>query len=125
MPASKYNLKNSYRIEQGASFWWRLLWKEHAVDLTGKDLTTWSARMQIRERVDSTAALVSLTSGIEGGITLTDGTGDSNIEIYMTPDQTELLNVENCVYDLELEDDSGDVFRLLEGSVSVSLNVTR
>jgi len=125
MPATKYDLKDTRRIEQGASYWWDLLWKDDAEDEHGKDLAAWSARMQIREKKDSPTALLSLTSEVDGAITLGDGQGDANISIYLTPELTDQLTVMSAVYDLELVDTNDDVFRLLEGSIAISLNVTR
>lgn len=125
MPATKYDLKNNRRIEQGSSYWWSLMWKDSAEDVNGKNLLQWAARMQIREFKDSPTALVSLTSDPGGGITLGDGAGESNILVYIEPDETDLLTASTAVYDLEMVDPGDDVFRLLEGEVAISLNVTR
>ena len=125
MPAAKYHLKGDRRIEQGASYWWGLLWKETAEDLVGKDLLLWSARMQIKSTVSAVTPLLSLTSEALGGIVLGDGTGTENISIHIPPDDTDTLIITSGVYDLELVDPDDEVYRLLEGNVQISLNVTR
>ena len=116
MPASIYNLN----IEQGATFTRTITWKDStgaAVNLTG-----YTARMQIRERVESTSALVSLTQA--SGITLGGAAG--TVVITITPTQTDALpNIKKGVYDLELVSNGGIVTRLLQGEVVVSPQVTR
>ena len=116
MSASIYHLN----IEQGATFTRTITWK----DSTGApvNLTGYTARMQIRERVESSTALVSLTSS--SGITLGGVAG--TIVITITSTQTDSLpNMKKGVYDLELVSSGGVVTRLLQGEVVVSPQVTR
>jgi hypothetical protein len=116
MSASIYNIN----IEQGATFTRTITWKDSAgaaINLTG-----YTARMQIRERVESSTALVSLTSS--SGITLGGAAG--TVVITITATQTDALpNMKKGVYDLELVSAGGIVTRLLQGEVVVSPQVTR
>jgi len=116
MSASIYNIN----IEQGATFTRTITWKDSAgaaINLTG-----YTARMQIRERVESATALVSLTSS--SGITLGGAAG--TVVITITAALTDALpNMKKGVYDLELVSAGGIVTRLLQGEVVVSPQVTR
>jgi hypothetical protein len=114
MPAGKY----SFVIEAGATF---------NLDFTmysgGSkwDLTGYSARMDIRVDIDSPTALISLdTDG--NGITLGGSTGLVEIEIDATT--TEDFPAGRYVYDFELEDDNGTVWRVIQGCVQVRAEVT-
>lgn len=117
MPAAKKDLY----IEQGATFEFSLVWTDDAD--APKDLTGYQGRMQIREKVDSETALVSLTSSPAAGITIVGAEGRVNIVI--SDDQTMALNIKKGVYDLEVESGTGTVYRLLQGAVTVDPNVTR
>ena len=116
MPAAKHDII----IEQGATFTRTITWKDStgaAVNLTG-----YTARMQIRERVDSATALVSLTQA--SGIAL--GGSDGTITLTITSALTDALpNMKKGVYDLELVSSGGIVTRLIQGEVVVSPQVTR
>jgi hypothetical protein len=85
------------------------------------DLTGHQARMQVRRTVDSTTALVTLTTG-GGGITL--GGEDGTIEITISAANTALLN-SSGVYDLEIVSGTGVVSRILQGEWRLSPEVTR
>ena len=117
MPAAIYDIP---AIEQGADFFLDLTYK----DDTGApvDLTGYSARMQIREEISSPTALVSISSA-SGEITLGGITGTISIHIPATT--TAALSFNTGKYDLELEDSAGVVTRLIQGSVTLSPEVTR
>ena len=83
-----------------------------------------AARLQIRQYVFSSTVLVEiLSTGITPGILINTTTG--TITLKITNAQTGLLDTKAAVYDLELVDQNGNVTRLLEGSVSISPEVTR
>lgn len=89
--------------------------------MTPHSLAGYTARMQIKDRVGGTV-LLSLTSAVDGGITL-DDTGKV-IEITITAEQAEAITWTSGVYDLELVSSGGVVTALLEGAVTVSTEVT-
>jgi hypothetical protein len=113
MPAAPYAIA----IEQGAKY-------RTTLTLTDRDLTGCSARMQVREAFTSPQALLDLSSEPGEGITITPGP-PGVIEIVITSVQTAAMTWRSGVYDLELTDAGGEVERLLEGSVTVSPEVTR
>lgn len=106
-------------IEQGATFTYNLTWRDGtgAIKALGSG---WTARMQIRETVSSSTTLASLTN--TSGITLAS-TGP-NIVISLSATDTAALSFSNAYYDLELVN-SGTVYRVLEGKVTLSKEVTR
>jgi hypothetical protein len=87
-----------------------------------KNLTNYTARMQIREDIEDASPLISLTS-VAGDIVI--DTANAGITVTIAADDTEDLDFDEAVYDLELEDVNGVVTRLLEGSVFLSDEVTR
>lgn len=86
-----------------------------------KDLTGWSARMDIRENINDTTTVVSLVSPTN----ITISTNDAGIRIIIAASVTEAFDFDMGVYDLELEDPSGFVVRLVEGDVTLKKEVTR
>jgi hypothetical protein len=90
----------------------------------------WKARMQIRETIESTVVVIELTTE-NGGISFVktnDTEGklvSTELKLYIAPAVTEAINVQSGVYDIELVDASGDIGRLLEGSVVFNPEVTR
>lgn len=89
--------------------------------MTPHSLDGYTARMQIKDRVGGTV-LLSLTSAVDGGITL-DDTGKV-IEITITAEQAESITWTSGVYDMELVSAGGVVTALLEGAVAVGTEVT-
>lgn len=86
------------------------------------DLSTWSARMDIRESIDDTVPLFSFTSA-GGSIALG---ADGKVELLLTDTETDALDFSAAVYDLELIDPiTTEVTRLASGKVKLSPQVTR
>lgn len=88
---------------------------------TALSLVGYTSAMQVREAADSTAYLLSLTSG--SGITLGGTAG--TIAIAITAAQSSAVPAGSYAYDLEIINNSGVVTRLLQGGFTVSGNVTR
>ncbi len=126
MAAATYDLF----IEQGATFRFTMHYgrKTGALDVDGNpvvepyDITGCKARMQIRQRRDSQVLIAATTTN--GGILIPTGT-DGKLQITITDEATDSLNVKKALYDLELSYPSGDVVRILQGKVTISPNITR
>ncbi len=114
MPA----VTHDFEIEQGIDYDKPLVWK----DSTGNpvNLTGYTARMQLRPSVSSETVLLDLTTE-NGGITLGGATGE--ITLHFTESNTSPL-VKGGVFDLEMII-GGKVKRLVQGSITVSREVTR
>lgn len=112
-------------IEKGATFLATFTWSTKDINnvKTPVNLTNYTARSQMRESHDATTAVVSLTTSANGGITLGGALGTINIKIPATT--TAAISIEKGVWDLELEDASGNVTRLLEGRVTFKPEATK
>lgn len=126
MPAASYDLY----IEQGATFRFTAVYgyKDGTVDADGNpnvipyDLSGCRARMQIRQRRGSEVLVAATTSN--GGIEITDAPA-GRMEITITDEATDTLTMRKAAYDLEVGYPSGDVVRVLQGSVKISPNITQ
>jgi hypothetical protein len=126
MIAGIYNIL----IEQGTTFY-RLIdvMEPDVLDPTifePFNLTGYTARMQIRRDIDSETPMLSLTSPtVSGnGITVQDGANNA-LSINITNTVTSSLT-SSGVYDLEIiKTSTGFVSRLLQGTVTLSREVTR
>jgi hypothetical protein len=127
MPAGRYN----FLIEQGATFQLELQYKDsnnNPINLSG-----YSGRLQIRQTVPSTVILLCLSSSLKPdgtGINFSGSNGTTSpssgsIGIYISAISSSLLTFDQAVYDLEIENSSGFVTRLVEGGVQLSKEVTR
>ena len=114
MTPGKYNMI----CPQGATFAKQLT---YTIDDEPVDLTTYTARMQVREKYTSKTFAVNLTTE-NGGITLGDDSG--TIDLYIADEVTSEISPKEYVYDIELVS-SGEVYRLLEGKFIVTPEVTR
>lgn len=86
------------------------------------DLTSWTAKLQIRETFDSTNPLLTLTSPASG---LVINAGAGTITLSITAAQTTALTVERAVWDLLGTDAGGAPRRLLQGVVNIMRRVTQ
>lgn len=88
----------------------------HPYDLNGH-----TARMQVRRTIESSTAMITLTT--ENGCISIDG-DNGKISVVMNDEQTSSLT-SSGVYDLEIIDGSGAVSRVIQGDFVLSLEVTR
>lgn len=126
MRAGTYN----FTCEQGSTFT-RLIELEEpdlVADPTGEtfspiDISGYTARMQIRRTLESSSPMISLTTE-NNRLVINPGDEANQILINLSDDETSTLTT-NGVYDLEIESPGGVVSRILQGTVTVSLEVTR
>lgn len=114
--AGKYNVI----ADQGATFARLITWKDD--ENTPVDLTGYSARMQVREKYTSTVAALSLSTP-SSGISL--GTTNGQITLSVPASTMAALPSGEYVYDLEMVSSTGAVTRLLQGTFTVTPEVTR
>lgn len=86
------------------------------------NLTSYTARMQVREKYISKTSIVDLSTE-NGGIEL--GGDEGTINVYISETVTALIPAKEYVYDLELISPSDFVYRLVEGKFIVTPEVTR
>ena len=118
-------------IEQGATFAMGFTWCRESDPPTVPptagapyDLTDAVVRMQIRKTYKS-PPILDLTTGVgETRLVIDDPSTSGHVSLKLTATDTGLLTAD-AIYDLEIQLPNGDVRRILEGSVTVDLNVTR
>ena len=86
------------------------------------NFTGYTARMQIRRTIDSSAIMIELTTE-NGGIAFTSPSS-GELTVSMTAVQTAALT-SSGVYDLEIINGAGLVSRLIQGNFTLNLEVTR
>lgn len=86
------------------------------------DLTGYTARMQIREKVESAAVLHELSTTL-GNIVL-DNTAKS-ITLVIPASTTATFNFNSAVYSLEMVSSAGQVTQLITGTFTLVKEVTR
>jgi hypothetical protein len=114
MPAGIYN----FTCEQGTTF-------QRDIEVTNfddsvRDLSGFTARMQVRKDMDAAAALIELTTengrmqidGELGTVSLTISAADTAAMTY------------GGIYDLEIVNSVGSVERLIQGNFNLDENVT-
>ncbi len=116
MSAAQYD----FEVEQGTTFSKSVQWKDangNTINLNG-----YTARMQLRRSKTSPTILVEATT--ENGKLVVNGPGGA-VTITFSAADTAQWSFSRAVYDLELISAGGIVTRLLEGSFTVSKEVTR
>ena len=109
-------------IYQGATFKKEFQWKI-GNPATAVDMTGFTIRMQIREKLKDDLFVVELTTE-NSKIVISDPT-DGRFYLILDDTETADLTIKSGVYDIEVVDLSGTVERLIKGSVSISPEVTR
>ena len=113
--------KHKFTLYRGQTFRTRLTWRTSSgapVDLTGCKV-----RMQVREDYESPLPLLELTSE-NGGIAI-DPVEVGALQLYISDADTSAALWDGGVFDIEVVHPGGDVTRIVQGSVSVSPEVTR
>lgn len=114
MSAGKYKIY----VEQGATFQlnFTLYVNDEVFDLSG-----YSARLQARASIEDATTIFAAST--DDYITLGGNLGTFILEV--PAEDTADLPDGHYIYDLELESDTGFVYRVLQGSFIVSPEVTR
>jgi len=120
MSAGQYN----FTIEQGADFLRTFTWKDAAGDPI--DIGGYTFRMMARNDYDDALPVISLsTVSPPGGIAITGDGSAGQFTISMAAAITALLNFSSIMYDLEAISGTGAVIRLLQGTITLSKEVTK
>jgi hypothetical protein len=125
MSAGRYDIV----LEQGATFDLPLRYED---SVGGVDLSSYSARMQVRE-APASELLVEFNSDLtSNGFILLSGAAEDredgangNLRVFMSAANSTALPRFSGRYDLELSDSTGYVIRLLEGQFRVEPEITR
>ena len=106
-------------FSQGAT--WKLSMTYTSGDVQPVDLTDYTARMQARPSYESNVVALNLTNG--SGITLGGTAG--TVGLLVPASITATVGAAQYVYDMELVSGSGEVTRFIEGTLTVTPEVTR
>ena len=110
--ATKHNLV----IEQGTTFAYEFAVKDSAA--AAIDLTGYTGRGQIRYNFYTTSEAINFTVAIPAPAT-------GVVTLALTDTQTDTLNADRYVYDIEVVSASLEVYRIVEGNVTVTPGVTK
>lgn len=112
--------KQNFHIYQGSTFKFEFTVKDDVgvpVDLTGATLQS-----QIRQYKNSPEVILDLAES--DSISIVDAVNGS-ILINISADDTAMFEIEKSVYDAEVHFANGEVYRILEGGIYTSFEVTR
>ncbi len=107
-------------IKKGATYRHKVWWQN--ADKTPKDLTGCTAKMQVRDDVDSPDVRLELSTE-NGGITLDLATAE--FLFYVSDENSALLVGEGGVYDLYVYHPNGETTAFLTGTVPFQDSATR
>ena len=109
-------------IEQGATF--KVIFQWTDANNTPINITGYSARSQIRPTIESATVMVDATIA-NGKLSIVNPATDGKVQLLLSATDTAALASGTAVWDLELVAGDGTVTRLLQGSVTISPEVTR
>lgn len=89
-----------------------------------KDLSTYTARLQLRESPESATTILSLTSPSVAGLGI-DLNLSGQVTIKIPAATTALLDFYLVHYDLEIVSAAGEVTRVIKGRCALSREVTK
>lgn len=115
--------RQDLELYQGATFERRWRWVAGA-DKQPVDLTYAAIRMQARRNVRAGATLLDATT--DNGLLIIDDAPEGRFRLHLPAALTDTFAWQTAVYDLEVDFGNGQaVYRLLEGQLLNSLQVTR
>lgn len=116
MSAATYD----FEIEQGSTLIKPIVWKDSSgnpINLAG-----YSAKMQVRQSVSSEDVLLELSSA---NSKISMGTTNGTLTLLLSATETAAITWRTGRYDLELTSSGAVVTRLLQGTITISREVTR
>ena len=114
--------KVDFTIEQGATWKHSLLLKSGGETGPALNLTGYTAKMQVRAGLGATAVLLELST-VNSRIVVTAVTG--RLDLTVPASVTAALSFVTAVCDLIITSPGGEVTRLFQGVVTLSLGATK
>lgn len=114
MPAAIFNLSMEQGVDYNKTF--------TVTDANGAiyPLSGYSAYLTIKKYQFSTESIIEATT-VNGKLSINTTLG--TVFLQLSSLDTALLNTKSCVYQLKIVGPSGNVIRVLEGSISCSLSL--
>lgn len=110
-------------VPQGSTFVYTVTYVDPDLDDAPIDITGYSARMHIRLRIADTTTIYEADSELGGDITIDPLVGKVTLKVPAAV--TAQWTFKKAVFDLEIVDGSGDVTRLVKGTIVLDPEVTR
>lgn len=119
-----------FSVDQGSTKRFSFVWKYNAgtelvPDYQPYSLAGCTARMQVRQGHGKPVLVAIDTTTTDGNIVLEAGALTGRVDVWLSDENTDLLDVKTTHYDLEIEFPSGDVYRVLQGKITSSLSITQ
>jgi hypothetical protein len=117
-----------FSVDQGSTKRFNFIWSHNTGTAdtpvwTPYDLTGCSAKMQVRV-AHGKPVLVEITNSTTDG-SLTLGGAAGTVAVWLSDENTDLLNVKTTHYDIEITFPGGDTQRVLQGKITSSLAITQ
>ena len=123
MAAGVYNTT----VERGSTFQLTLTYKDASSALV--NLSTWTARMQVRETPASASTILTSEGGSPTIAIDTTNEATGVLVFTVTPANTTAISpssLTSAFYDIEIQKDgTGEVRRVLQGKLTISPEITR
>ena len=105
-------------LPQGQTWDTEIVWE---ADGTPVNLSGWTARMMLRTTTEAASPTVSLSTATSTMTALSNGT----IALSFSAISSAAITAATYLYDLEVQNPSGNVRRLMQGRAVVSREITR
>lgn len=110
-------------VPQGTTFFYEVTFVDPAANNAPIDLTGFTARMMARDKVADADPPKYATTSNGGHLSINAAAGKVRLEVPASVTAT--WNFKRWVFDLEVESPAGKVYRLVKGSMTLDLEVTR
>lgn len=117
-----------FSVDQGSTKRFNFTWSHNTGTAespvwTPYDLTGCSARMQIRIAHQKPVLVEVNDTTTDGSLTLGGAAG--TVDVWLSDENTDLLDTKTTQYDIEVTFPSGDTYRVLQGKITCSLAITQ
>jgi hypothetical protein len=124
--AAVYN----FGVDQGSTVRFSFTWKHNTGTADDPvfepyDLTGCTARMQVRQARGKPLIFEVSTSTTDGSLAVQPGGVLGRIDVWLSDENTDLLDLKITKYDIEVAFPGGDVQRVLEGRITSNPSITK
>jgi hypothetical protein len=124
--AAVYN----FTVDQGSTVRFSFTWRHNtgtadAPVWTPYDLAGCTARMQVRQARGKPVIFEVSSESTNGSITVEPGGATGKLDIWLSDENTDLLDLKITKYDIEITFPGGDVQRVLEGRITSNPSITK
>lgn len=119
-----------FTVDQGSTERFSFTWRRNtgtaeAPIWTPYDITGCTARMQVRQARGKPLIFEVSSSTTNGSITVQPGGVLGRLDVWLSDENTDLLDLRTTKYDIEITFPGGDVTRVLEGKITSNPSITK